>query len=668
MFPCCTTTISGLAQLLRISLPGKIPPRAACILCLLCSIIGSAFSQIPAHSPGDDARTPKYVEGISSYNTAQGTGVLVFHIFAEKVNSRVEGPMRIDLTNLANHFGLFQTIEGETEAVFVNIEFGNYEVEVSALGYLSARQPVQVLSTIHPQPIDIILQRDPNAINLDVTSDIMSPKARKEARRAVSLLKIGEFAEAQKHLESASKLSPSDSDLNFLFGYMYFQRKNYAQAAAYLTSAASQRPHNSRALTLLGRTELAQEHYPAARSVLERAVLADEDNWLPHNLLADAYLQQKDYGKARDEAQIALAKGQKDGKTIASPAQLVLGQALIGLGFDQAAIQTFEIFLKDSPQNPMVYQVQSLVAELKKRNHTSESDASAEKSAVDAGRADPLGAVPDPALTTQAWRPADVDDARPNLTPGVACPAATVLDESGKKVQEFVRDISRFAADEQLFHQSIDAFGFATHTDTRKYDYVALVSESKLGTVFIQDYRSDKSAQEGNPDAISSTGFMALALVFHPDMQKDFDLNCEGQTDWRGQPTWLVHFRQRHDRPNRMHSYKLGDQVLPVDLKGRAWISADKFQIVRIEADVVKPVPEIQLASEHQTVEYGPVPFPKKNTTLWLPKTAEIYFDFRKHRYYRRHSFDHYMLYSVDASEKRKEPVAPPTEEEPVKN
>ena len=76
-----------------------------------------------------------------------------------------------------------------------------------------------------------------------------------------------------------------------------------------------------------------------------------------------------------------------------------------------------------------------------------------------------------------------------------------------------------------------------------------------------------------------------------------------------------------------------------------------------MEADIVKPMPEVRLLSEHQIVEYGPVPFPKKNTTLWLPKNAEIYFDFRKHRYYRRHSFDHYMLFSIDADEKRKEPT-----------
>ena len=58
-------------------------------------------------------------------------------------------------------------------------------------------------------------------------------------------------------------------------------------------------------------------------------------------------------------------------------------------------------------------------------------------------------------------------------------------------------------------------------------------------------------------------------------------------------------------------------------------------------------------------MEYGPIPFPNRNTTLWLPKSADLYFDFRKHHYYRRHRFDHYMLYSVETEEKRKEPTVP---------
>ncbi len=95
-----------------------------------------------------------------------------------------------------------------------------------------------------------------------------------------------------------------------------------------------------------------------------------------------------------------------------------------------------------------------------------------------------------------------------------------------------------------------------------------------------------------------------------------------------------------------------------VDLKGRAWISTDTFRIVRIQADIVQPMREIGLLGLHQDVQYGPVPFAKKNVTLWLPKNAEIYLQFGKNRYHRQYSFDDYMLFGVDASESRKPPAA----------
>jgi hypothetical protein len=55
---------------------------------------------------------------------------------------------------------------------------------------------------------------------------------------------------------------------------------------------------------------------------------------------------------------------------------------------------------------------------------------------------------------------------------------------------------------------------------------------------------------------------------------------------------------------------------------------------------------------------------------LWLPKKAEIYLDYRKHRYYRSHSYDHYLLFSVDSVEKPKDPQVPLTKttEKPLAN
>ena len=609
-----------------------------------------------------DLGNPARVEVGTKYETATGTGVLVFHVYDEKAGALLHGHVQLQLMNLASGFGLLQKIDGDQDGIFPNLAYGSYEIEVSALGYLSVHQTVQVLATAETRPTEIVMHRDPAAVSLEFQDNVISAKARKEAKHAVSLIKLGDLPQAEKHLEAAYGLAPLSPDVNFLFGYLYFQKKDYGQAGTYLSTAVNLSPHNSRALTLLGRTELSQQNYPAAKSTLEQAIEADEDNWLPHSLLADAYLHQKEFGKARDEAQVALQKGEKTGKNEAGPAQVVLGQALISMGEVQEGIQTLETFIKDSPQNPLVYQIRALIAELEKKKASATPDTGGSSSDTIAGRANALDAVPEPSVTTQAWRPPDIDDVKPTLTAGVPCDTSMVVAESGKRVLGLVQDLSRFAADEDLFHQALDPFGLPTRTETRKYGYVAVVTPQP-GMVSVDEYRSDKLAQGGDPDAIASTGFITLAFVFHPDMQKDFDFECEGQGLWRGQPSWIVHFRQRSDRPNRMHTYKVG-QVFPVDLKGRAWITGDNFQIAQIEADMVRPVPQIQLLSEHQNVEYGPVPFPKKNTTLWLPKKAEIYFDFRKHHYYRRHSFDHFMLFSVDTDEKRKEPAKPEASDE----
>jgi tetratricopeptide (TPR) repeat protein len=601
---------------------------------------------------------PQPVNAVSvSYNTAPGTGVLIFTVSAERGNVHLDRQALLKLVNLSSQSATWQTSEDNSQAVFTNVPYGTYDVEVSAVGYLTAHKQMQVMVSLRPLETVIVLHRDPEAVNLDVGDSVLPPKVRKATKRAVSALKSGHFNGAQKELDEAYKSSPSSPDLNFLLGYLYFQKKDFGQAESYLEKAANLNPHHAQALTLLGRTGLERQDYPAARSALEQAVLADAENWLPHDLLADAYLRQQDYDRARDEAQIAIAKG----KGTASAAQLVLGQALVSMGRDEEAIQALNLFLEESPKHAMAGEVRTLIGEIHQHQSGPRLSGDTPKDEAHLSDVDPLAALLSPGLSMKSWMPPSIDDVKPALAAAVVCPSAMVIEESGKRVQELVEDVARFAAVEDLFHQSLDPFGIPVRTETRKYNYVASISEPQPGFLSVDEYRSDKMTLSGYPDQIASTGFAALALVFHPDMRDNFDMLCEGLGDWHGQATWLVHFRQRDDRPNRMHGYKVGNQQRSVALKGRAWITADKFRIVRMEAEMVSPLPEIQLLGEHQTVEYGPVPFPKKNTSLWLPKSAEIYFDFRKHRYYRRHSFDHYMLYAVDTEEKRKEPVSPPS-------
>jgi hypothetical protein len=266
------------------------------------------------------------------------------------------------------------------------------------------------------------------------------------------------------------------------------------------------------------------------------------------------------------------------------------------------------------------------------------------------------------------WQPPGVDELKPALVPNIACPQQQVIEQAGEHVREFVNDVSQFAAVEEILHEQLDASGHPVTKLRRSFNYVASISQSGPGVITVDEDRIGRSDLGDFPDQIATRGLPTLALVFHPSLRDDYEMNCEGLGDWNGQATWLVHFRQRNDRPKRVKGYQVGAESYLVGLKGRAWISADTYRIVRMESELVNPIPEIRLSSDHQIVEYGAVTFEKKNTTLWLPKSAELYFDFRKRRYYRRHSFSTFLLFAVDANDKVINPPVSRDQPEPREN
>jgi hypothetical protein len=164
----------------------------------------------------------------------------------------------------------------------------------------------------------------------------------------------------------------------------------------------------------------------------------------------------------------------------------------------------------------------------------------------------------------------------------------------------------------------------------------------------MEEYRNGLMDLEQFPERIATLGLTALVMVFHPVYVGDYDLACEGLSRWHGGLAWQVHFRQRPDKPARLRSYRVNERSFPISLRGRAWISADTFQVVSLETDLVSPVPQIQLRAEHIGIEYMPVKFASHHQQLWLPESAEIYFDYGNRRMHRRHHFRDYMLFAVD--------------------
>jgi len=175
----------------------------------------------------------------------------------------------------------------------------------------------------------------------------------------------------------------------------------------------------------------------------------------------------------------------------------------------------------------------------------------------------------------------------------------------------------------------------------------------------VEEYRKASGIHQDFPEDIETVGLPSLALIFHPYLRERYDFQCEGLGSWRGKGAWVVHFQQRADQASGMLTYHIGRRYIAVGLKGRAWVDAETSQIVAMESDIMKPISEIKLFRDHQLVEYGPVSFRNNATQLWLPKSADWYCSISGKRFYRRHSFNEFLLFSVDDKQKIGAPQIP---------
>jgi hypothetical protein len=313
-------------------------------------------------------------------------------------------------------------------------------------------------------------------------------------------------------------------------------------------------------------------------------------------------------------------------------------------------MKPLDLYLASQPSGPRAAEARQMLATLRPaENPVPVVVAKASAAAVPS--------KPETSLTAELvpapkWMPPDVDESMPAVESVAGCPLQKVQDEAGKRVSEFVDAVNRIAATESLENEVIDGSGLPIRRASRSYSYVASVQQVRPGMYTMEEYRNGMMDLDLFPERVATLGLTALVMAFHPVYRDDYDVTCEGLSRWHGGLAWQVHFRQKPDRPARLRSYRVNTLSFPVALRGRAWISADSFQIVSLETDIVSPIPQIQLKAEHISVEYMPVKFISNHAELWLPESAEIFFDYGHRRMHRRHHFKNYMLFGVEEKQR----------------
>lgn len=471
---------------------------------------------------------------------------------------------------------------------------------------------------------------------------VLGFKLQKELGKALEALRANKPADARSHLDKVYRAAPTDADANFLFGVYSSQVKDWARAKGYWEEVLALSPNHLGALLSLGGALVREGKLKEAAQYLNRAVEAEPTSWRAHAILAEAYLRQGLLDASIHQAERALELGHGQ----AGMVQPLLARALYLHGQGERAIQVLQAYLRENASDA--------VAAKQLENLESPLESPSEVPTDAASTPPPEPALPASILLPSNWMPPDTDERVPPVESGDACNLEDVVEKSGKRILEFVADVDKFTATETVIHKSVNKWGLASPPVKFEFNYVVSIKKNRLGLLNVDEYRDSHYSAAQFPDGVATTGLPALALIFHPFNVQNFALSCEGRTRTHGLSTWQIYFRQRSDRPNTVRTYQVGTQgpTYAVALKGRAWISADSFQIVRLETDLVAPLPQIRLVADHAAIEYGPVHFRSGNVSMWLPQTAEVFYDWRGFRSHRRHSFKNYLLFSVDDEER----------------
>ena len=248
------------------------------------------------------------------------------------------------------------------------------------------------------------------------------------------------------------------------------------------------------------------------------------------------------------------------------------------------------------------------------------------------------------------WAPPDIDAGVPRvLSNSSTCPLPQILKQASSHTLDLIENMQRFSASEQIEQIEIDRNGKRHNSGTEVMNYVVEVEETTSGYPAIKEYRAGVSGMR--QAAVLDSGAAVFALIFHPSHIGNFEFQCEGLTDLQQSPAWQLHFVESDDSNKAFTAIKKGGTIHLPRFKGRAWISTDGYNVLRIETDLVSPLPKMDLQREHQVITYAPVEFPARHIRLWLPDKSSIYIATHRHQYERVHTFADFKVFSVDSME-----------------
>jgi tetratricopeptide (TPR) repeat protein len=243
-----------------------------------------------------------------------------------------------------------QSSTSHGRAFFIARGFGEFTIIVDAAGYKSAQKDVSI-SIAGRIEVDVFLPRELGA-NESASAPgkpILAPEAQKALSKGAQALREGKLDEAEKELNKAANLAPSNPEVLYIQGMLYLRESKWDKAESVLQRADQLGQNQARVLSGLGLAYCNQKKYEQAIPVLEKAIqLEPNASWETDWALAKAYYSREQYGPALKMAEQAHTASHGSTPQV----ELLLAQCLTAGGRFEDSAQVLREFLQSNGQSP----------------------------------------------------------------------------------------------------------------------------------------------------------------------------------------------------------------------------------------------------------------------------------------------------------------------------
>ncbi len=231
-----------------------------------------------------------------------------------------------------------------------------------------------------------------------------------------------------------------------------------------------------------------------------------------------------------------------------------------------------------------------------------------------------------------------------------------ILGAVGKNVEAYVRDFPNTVSLEQIHEEKVSRKGKGGATLDQKFYYLCL-APTIHNVIGFTEYRKSPTGEGGAPEGLQdgymlTSGFASANLVFHPLYQPGSIFRLLGQQKLGDHDTYVLAFAQRPEISTMNGIFKIGAVTMPTFVQGLAWVDASSYEIIRMQTDLLRPLPEVRLDKETTEIDFSENRFKTVNGGFWLPREVKVSVEWNGRSLRNLHEYSDFKIFNVGASEK----------------